>query len=58
MKPKKLFIVRKFIMAADLAEAIRIEKTRKPDDVWMDDEWRKANMAEPAVDIGFKKRNG
>lgn len=39
---KKLFIVRKYVTASSAAEALRIEKRVSPDDIWLDDDWKKA----------------
>jgi hypothetical protein len=61
MNLKKLFIVRKYIMATDIQHAIRLEKSHKPDDIWMDDEWRKANLPDPNKPrnpIGYEKDGG
>jgi hypothetical protein len=57
-KSKQLFIVRKYIMATDVQDAIRLDKTKKPDDVLVDDDWRKAHMLEPETPIGFKQKDG
>jgi hypothetical protein len=51
---KKLFVIRKYVMAKDVIQAIRIERHQKPDDVWLDDDWKKANAEEPTATIGFK----
>jgi len=40
----KRFVVRKYIMAKSAQEAIRKDRTHKPDDVWVDDEWKKENL--------------
>lgn len=53
-KPKlKLFQVRKFIMAKDAIHAIKLDKTHKVDDVWIDDEWKKGQHNTLASAIGF-----
>jgi hypothetical protein len=55
MKPKqKLFIVKKYILATSASDAIRKEKNIKPDDVWVDDDWRKGNKDNLASAIGFE----
>lgn len=53
----KLFVVRKYVYATSAAEALRAEKTVVPDEVWLDDDWKKANAAAPPPGkaIGFKK---
>lgn len=52
-KPQKLFIVKKYIMASSAHEALKKERRVRPDDVWVDDEWKKekGNRLESA--IGF-----
>lgn len=37
------FIVRKYIMAKDAKQAIKLDKTTPVQDVWIDDEWKKLN---------------
>jgi hypothetical protein len=55
-KPQKLFVVRKYVMATDVQDALRREKHHKPDDVWLDDDWKKSHADEPTKEIGFKKK--
>jgi len=50
---KKLFVVKKFIYARSAAEAIRVERKMKPDEVWIDDDWRKNQSQDKAGAIGF-----
>jgi hypothetical protein len=40
----KLFIVRKYVKASSAAEAIRKERSIAPDECFLDEEWRKANL--------------
>ena len=42
MTPRKLFIVKKYVMASCAAEAMRIEKKQLSDEVWIDEDWKKA----------------
>jgi hypothetical protein len=56
MKKQKLFVIRKYIMASDINEAIRLEKKQKPDDVWVDDDWKKANSDQPSGNVGYKEK--
>lgn len=58
-KPKKLFVIKKYIYAKDVTEAIRIDKTRKPDDIWIDEEWKKMNTEHEFKSnnpVGFKDK--
>jgi hypothetical protein len=58
MVEKKLFVVRKYVLALSALEAIKVEKRCPVDDVWMDDEWRRDALTrrEPPVG-GFKKKS-
>lgn len=56
MKPYKLFVVRKYIRAKNVAEAIRKERKQPPDDVYVDDAWKANNAGELAEAIGFRKK--
>ena len=49
---KKLFIVRKYVWAKDAKQAIQVEKKKKVDDVWVDDDWKR-NSNQPKDAIGF-----
>lgn len=40
---KKLFIVRKYIMAKSAKDAIKLDKISPVDDVWVDTDWNKNN---------------
>lgn len=50
---QKLFIVKKYVMAASAAQAIRRESKLPVDDVWVDEEWKKGNVPNLAQAIGF-----
>lgn len=52
MKEKR-FIVRKYIMATSMQQALRKEKRSKPDDCWIDEEWKKDNPNQLVSAIGF-----
>lgn len=41
---KKLFVIKKYILADNAQEAIKKDKTHKVDDVWMDDDFRKREV--------------
>lgn len=49
--PKKLYIVQKYVYATSLIDAIKKEKDTKPDDVYLDNNFREA----PEIKVGFKK---
>lgn len=54
---KKLFIIQKFIVASSINEALKIEKNTRPDECWLDDDWKKAHkpkLEQPKV--GFKRK--
>lgn len=56
MKKDKLFVIRKYVMAPNAQAALKKEKKVKPDDVWVDEEWKKGNVDRLAESIGFPKR--
>ena len=58
MKPEKLFVVRKYVMAKDAATAIKKERSCPVDDVFIDDEWRKQQEFNRPMKGFSKKKNG
>lgn len=48
-EPLKRYIIRKYVMARSVADAVKKEKVIKPDDCWLDDNWK--TQLPPA--IGF-----
>jgi hypothetical protein len=44
--PQKRFIVRKYVMARSAQEALRLEKRRAADDVFIDEQWSKDQQFE------------
>ena len=50
---EKLFVIKKYIKARSAQEALRKDRDTKPDDVWIDDEWKKGNSEQLARAIGF-----
>lgn len=54
-KHKKLFVVRKYIYAKSAKDAIKLEKTKDVDDVWIDTDWQKNNLS---CAIGFNLEDG
>lgn len=50
---KKLFIVKKYIMATSAHDALKRERRHKPDDVYVDEDWRKQNPTQQESAIGF-----
>ena len=55
---EKLFVVRKYISAKDVSEAIRKEKSTPVADIYVDDEWKKENQDEFACGFRLKKAAG
>lgn len=43
---KKLFIIQKYIVATSIKEALKIEKHTKPEEIWLDEDWKKAHKPE------------
>lgn len=56
MKEKR-YIVRKYIMAKTIQEALRKEKKTRPDDCWVDEDWAKENSQDLVSAIGFTVNN-
>lgn len=54
MADKKRYIVRKYIMAVSIQEALILDKQTKPEEVWIDPEWLKMQDNRAVKDIGFK----
>lgn len=60
MNDQKLYIVRKYVMAGCVTDAIKNEKGTAVHDVWIDDDWAKAVKQKPdegGVVQGFKHPN-
>ena len=52
-KPEqKRYIVRKYVMATSAHQALKMERKMRPDDVYVDDDWKKENK-ELSSAIGF-----
>lgn len=49
----KRFIVRKYIMAKSASEALKLERRHRPDDVWVDEDWKKEAGNQLSSCIGF-----
>lgn len=50
---QKMFIVRKYVMADSVESAIKKSAQVKVHDVYVDDDWRKAQRDNLAAAIGF-----
>lgn len=56
MKKNKLYVIKKYIYAESAAKAIKAEKDLPVDDCWVDEDWRRNNLANPEPKpIGFKQ---
>lgn len=53
MKKKQQYIIRKYVMASSAIEAIKLEAKAPVSDVWLDDDWKKAQYEDKAPAIGF-----
>lgn len=60
MKKSKLkrYIIRKYIKAKSLSEALKKEPEALVDDAWIDDEWKKENPNILESAIGFEADEG
>lgn len=52
-KVNKLFVVRKYVLADSVAQALKKEKKAEVYEVFVDDEWRKNNGDNLAKAIGY-----
>jgi hypothetical protein len=52
-KPKKMFIIRKYIIAENATQAIRLDKKTKVDDVFIDNDWKEGKNRQLESAIGF-----
>ena len=50
---KKRFIVRKYVMARNGIEALKLERKQKADECWIDEEWLKSNTIQGETNMGF-----
>ncbi len=50
---QKMFIVKKYIMASSAHEALKKERKVRPDDIWVDEDFRKENKYDLPSAIGF-----
>lgn len=53
----KRYVVRKYIMAKSANDALKIERRARPDDVYIDDDWKKTSGGEMSSAIGFQVEN-
>lgn len=56
----KLFIIKKYVWAKSAQHALKKEKNTPPDDVWIDEDWKKASSS-TTPPMGFYtkiKKNG
>jgi len=52
---EKQYIIRKYVMARDVKDALRKERNIKADEAWIDDDWKKNNVEMCESKIGFRK---
>lgn len=53
-KGDKLFILRKYVKARSVQEAIRLSKNAEWDDVYVSDDWKEGTVNQLASAIGFE----
>lgn len=51
----KLFVIKKYVMAESAAQALKKKKRIRADEVWLDDDWKKAHAESENGKIGFNK---
>jgi hypothetical protein len=52
----KQYIIRKYVMAKNVKDALKKEKTIKADEAWIDPEWQKVNPQIAPMGFRVKKR--
>lgn len=50
---EKRFIIKKYVMAKSAHDALKKERRIRPDDVWVDEDWKKENPNQLASVIGY-----
>lgn len=50
---RKLFVIKKYVMALSARDALRKESKIPVDDVWIDEDWKKGQSNQLASAIGF-----
>jgi len=53
-REEKMYVVRKYVMAKTVQEAIKKERKTKIHEVFVDDEWRKSQKDNLAAAIGYQ----
>lgn len=53
---KRLYVVTKYVRAETIEQAIKLARNVKPDDVYLDNDWRKSQLEFNGRQIGFKKK--
>jgi hypothetical protein len=51
---KKLYVIQKYIVASSIVEALKLEKHTRPEEIWLDEDWKKAHKPAMGKSIGFK----
>lgn len=51
---KKRYVVRKYVMATSILDAYQREQGIQPEDIWLDDDWKKAHDDAEGPTIGFQ----
>ena len=54
-KELKRYIVRKYVLAKSAEEAIKKEYKYRPDDCWLDEDWKKSQEKQLESAIGFNQ---
>ena len=49
----KRYIVRKYIMGRSIRDALKKDKITFPDDIWVDEDWKKENPNRLESQMGF-----
>ena len=53
MKDKKRYIIRKYIIATSIGDALKLDRSTQADECWVDPEWLKLQDDQIKGKIGF-----
>jgi len=55
---KKLFVIQKYIVATSIIHALKTEKNSEVNEIWLDEEWKRAHKPDfKNTKVGFKRIN-
>lgn len=52
---EKQYVIRKYVLAKNVTDALKKERDIRADEAWIDEDWKKQNPNITSKEIGFKK---